>query len=135
MKPTHRTLFFLSISLTFLFFLTPLALAQEKPDFAALKGRWFRTDGDYVIEIKSVGAGGQMQAAYYNPKPINVSRAEAKLSGAAVTIFIELRAPGYPGSTYTLIHDPKSDELKGVYHHAGLQQDFDVVFVRGKAGQ
>jgi hypothetical protein len=76
-----------------------------------------------------------MQAAYFNPNPINVSQAEARRSGAAVTVFIELRGPGYPGSTYSLIHDPKSDELKGIYHQAVLQQDFDVVFVRGKAGQ
>jgi hypothetical protein len=98
----------------------------------ALKGRWARTDGGYVIEIKSVDPGGQMQAAYYNPNPINVSRAQAARSGAAVTVFIELRAPGYPGSTYTLIHDLKNDQLKGIYHHAGLQKNFDVVFVRGK---
>jgi len=135
MKPTHRAFLFLSVGLTFLIALNTLSFAQDKPDFAALKGRWVRTDGGYVIDIQSVGAGGQMQAAYYNPKPINVSRAEAKRSGAAVTVFIELRAPGYPGSTYTLIHDPKSDELKGIYHQAVLQQDFDVVFVRGKAGQ
>jgi hypothetical protein len=135
MKPTHRTLLYLSIGLTFLIALHTPSVAQDKPDFAALKGRWVRTDGGYVIEIQNVGADGQMQAAYFNPKPINVSRAEAKRSGAAVTIFIELRAPGYPGSTYTLIHDPKSDELKGIYHQAVLQQNFDVVFVRGKAGQ
>lgn len=135
MKITHPTILLLSIGLTFLISLNTLALAQDKPDFATLKGRWVRIDGGYVIEIQSIGIGGQIQAAYYNPKPINVSRAEAKRSGAAVTIFIELRAPGYPGSTYTLIHDPKSDELKGIYHHAGLQQDFDIVFVRGKAGQ
>jgi hypothetical protein len=132
MKITHLTLLLLSIGLTFL---NTLALAQDKPDFAVLKGRWVRTDGGYVIEIQSISSGGQMQAAYYNPKPINVSRAEATRSGAAVTVFIELLGPGYPGSTYTLIHDPKSDELKGIYHHAGLQQDFDVVFVRSKALQ
>ncbi len=135
MKTTTLALLFLSIGLIFLISLNSLTLAQDKPDFAALKGRWVRTDGGYIIEIQSIDAGGQMQAAYYNPKPINVSQAEAKRSGAAVTVFIELRGPGYPGSTYTLIHDPKSDELKGIYHHAGLQQDFDVVFVRGKAGQ
>ena len=111
------------------------AAAQAPPEFAALTGRWFRTDGSYLIEIRSVDPGGLMQAAYYNPNPINVSKATAARSGGAVTVFIELRAPGYPGSTYTLIHDPKSDQLKGVYHHAGLNQNFDVVFVRGKQGQ
>ena len=132
MQTLIRTAFFLPILLSCGFLLIPLAFAQAQPDFMALKGRWARTDGGYVIEIKSVDPGGQMQAAYYNPNPINVSRAEAARSGAAVTVFIELRAPGYPGSTYTLIHDPKNDQLKGIYHHAGLQKNFDVVFVRGK---
>jgi hypothetical protein len=123
---------FLAIGLACGFLLSPLALAQALPDFMALRGRWVRTDGGYVIEIKSVEPGGRMQAAYYNPNPINVSRAQAARSGAAVTVFIELRGPGYPGSTYTLIHDPQSDELKGIYHHAGLQKNFEVVFIRGE---
>lgn len=135
MKPIHRSLQILSIGLISLFLLNPSAHAQDNFDFAALKGRWVRPDGGYVIDIRSISATGQMQAAYFNPNPINVSRAEAGRTGAAVTIFIELRGPGYPGSTYALIHDPKIDELKGVYHQAVLQQDFDVVFVRGKAGQ
>jgi uncharacterized protein (DUF2147 family) len=132
MQTLIRTAFFLAIGLACGFLLSPLAFAQAQPDFMALKGRWARTDGGYVIDIKSVDPGGQMQAAYYNPNPINVSRAEAARSGAAVTVFIELRGPGYPGSTYTLIHDPKSDQLKGIYHQAVLQKNFEVVFIRGK---
>lgn len=132
MQTLIRNAFFLPILLACLFLLSPLAFAQALPDFMALKGRWARTDGGYIIEIKSVDAGGRIQAAYYNPNPINVSRAQATRSGAAVTVFIELRAPGYPGSTYTLIHDPKSDTLKGIYHQATLQQNFEVVFVRGR---
>jgi hypothetical protein len=132
MQTSKRAALFLVTGLACVLLLSPQAFAQAQPDFMALKGRWFRTDGSYVIEIKSVEAGGRMQAAYYNPNPINVSQAEAARSGTAITVFIELRAPGYPGSTYTLIHDPKSDELKGVYHHAGLQKNFEVVFVRGK---
>ena len=135
MRTRKCILLLLSISLTFLIALNTLSHALDKPDFTALKGRWVRTDGGYVIEIQSIGASGQMQAAYYNPKPINVSQAEAKMSGAAVTVFIELRGPGYPGSTYTLIYDPKNDALKGVYYQAVIQKDFDVVFVRNKAGQ
>lgn len=132
MQILKRTALFLATGLACVFLLSSLAFAQAQPDFMALKGRWARTDGGYVIEIKSVDPGGRMQAAYYNPNPINVSRAEAARSGAAVTVFLELRGPGYPGSTYTLIHDPKSDELKGIYHHAGLQKNFEVVFVRGR---
>ena len=132
MQTLKRTAFFFAIGLACVFLLSPPAFAQAQPDFATLQGRWVRTDGGYVIEIKSVDAGGRIQAAYYNPNPINVSRAEAARSGAAVTVFIELRGSGYPGSTYTLIHDPKSDELKGIYHHAGLQKNFEVVFIRGR---
>lgn len=132
MKTLIRIAFFLAIGLAYGFLLSPLAFAQAPPDLMALRGRWVRTDGGYVIDIKSVDPGGQLQAAYYNPNPINVSRAQATRSGAAVTVFIELRAPGYPGSTYTLIHDRQSDTLKGIYHQATLQQNFEVVFVRGR---
>ena len=132
MKASQRAMLFLTIGLACVFLLNTPALAQAKPDFGSLKGRWVRTDGGYVIEIRSIDAGGEMQAAYYNPNRINVSRAEAGRLGAAVTVFVELRDVGYPGSTYTLIHDPRSDELKGIYHHAVLQQNFEVVFVRGK---
>ena len=112
--------------------LSATAAAQIPGDFMALKGRWVRTDGGYAIEVRSVEADGRIQAAYYNPNPINVSRAEATRQGSAVLVFLELRAPGYPGSTYTLIHDTQSDELKGVYHQAARRQNFEVVFVRGK---
>jgi hypothetical protein len=128
---TLRTAFPLAIILACGLFQARV-FAQQGAEFAELKGRWVRTDGGYVIEIRGVDAGGRLQAAYYNPKPITVSQAEAARLGAAVTVFIELRAPGYPGSTYTLVHDPKSDQLKGIYYHAGLQENFEVVFVRGQ---
>lgn len=41
-------------------------------------------------------------------------------------------APGYPGSTYVLIYDPKGDQIAGVYSQGALQQSFDVVIVRLK---
>jgi hypothetical protein len=40
-----------------------------------LRGRWVRPDGGYVIEIREAQAGGGPDAAYLNPRPINVSRA------------------------------------------------------------
>jgi len=54
------------------------------------------------------------------------------LSGQSGRLFIELRDAGYPGSTYELIHDPRSDLLSGVYFQAAMGQRFDVVFVRKK---
>ena len=132
MKRSQRTLLFSSLGLMVLLAMTILALAQTKPELGILKGRWVRPDGGYIIEIRSVDAGGRMDAGYFNPNPIHVARAEAALSGGAITVSLELRGPGYPGSTYTLIHDPQHDLLKGIYHHAGLQADFEVVFERIK---
>jgi hypothetical protein len=64
--------------------------------FAALNGRWLRLDGGYVLEIRAVDAGGTIDAAYFNPQPINVARAEATRDGSALKVFVELQAPNYP---------------------------------------
>jgi hypothetical protein len=98
--------------------------------FDVLNGRWLRPDGGYVLEIRAVDSSGKIDAVYLNPKPINIARAGATRDGSTVKVFVELRAPGYPGSTYTLTYDPKGDRLAGVYFQAALQQRFDVVFVR-----
>ena len=92
-----------------------VAAPGVKAGFDRLKGRWMRPDGGYVIEIKAIDAHGKMVAAYFNPRPINVSRAEASQEGATTRVFIELRDVNYPGATYTLTYDPESDQLKGVY--------------------
>jgi hypothetical protein len=52
--------------------------------------------------------------------------------GTAIKVFLELRAGGYNGSTYTLTYDPKNDVLKGVYYQAVARQSFDVYFVRAR---
>ena len=103
-----------------------------KGDFAPLKGRWMRPDGGYVIEIKAIDAHGKMVAAYFNPRPINVSVAETAVEGTTVKVFIELRDVNYPGATYHLTYDPEKDQLRGVYFQPALQQSFDVFFVRLK---
>ena len=101
-------------------------------DFDKLNGRWLRLDGGYVLEIRSVDASGKIDAAYLNPRPINIAKAEATRDGSTVKVFVELRAPNYPGSTYTLIYEPQQDQLKGTYFQAVQQQSFDVAFVRMK---
>jgi hypothetical protein len=98
--------------------------------FRPLRGRWLRPDGGYVLDIRDVDASGKIDAVYLNPRPIHVARAEATGDGATLQVFVELRAPGYPGSTYTLTYDPQRDQLAGIYFQAALQQRFDVVFVR-----
>jgi hypothetical protein len=110
----------------------------KEPDSAAkagldrLKGVWQRPDGGYIIEIKAIDPGGKLAAAYFNPRPINVSHAEATQDGQTVKVFLELRDRNYPGATYHLNYDPKSDQLRGVYFQPALQQSFDVFFVRMK---
>ncbi len=98
--------------------------------FRALSGRWLRPDGGYILDIRDVDARGKIDAVYLNPRPITVARAEATRDGSTLNVFVELRAPGYPGSTYTLTYDPQRDQLAGIYFQAALQQRFDVVFVR-----
>ena len=83
-----------------------------------LIGNWVRTDGGYIIAVRSVDPGGRVDAAYFNPRPINVSRAEAVVKGKTARLFIELRDEGYPGSTYTLESDSTNDALVGVYFQA-----------------
>jgi hypothetical protein len=107
-------------------------MAATAPGVQQLKGRWMRPDGGYVIDVKTVEDGGTMDVAYFNPRPIRVSRAEASQEGSTIKVFLELRDIHYPGSTYTLTYDSASDQLKGVYYQAALQQRFEVVFVRMK---
>ena len=71
-----------------------------------------------------------MDAAYYNPKSIHVSRAAASLNDGTVAVFIELKDVGYPGSTYTLVYRLQQDILSGFYFQAAVNQTFEVVFVR-----
>jgi hypothetical protein len=98
--------------------------------FRALSGRWLRPDGGYILDIRDVDARGKIDAVYLNPRPIPVARAEATRDSSTLRVFVELRAPGYPGSTYTLTYDPQRDQLAGLYFQAALQQRFDVVFVK-----
>ena len=110
----------------------PPAVAVAQPDFQKLKGQWLRPDGGYVIEINSVDDSGKMDAAYLNPNPIHVAKAEASRDGATTKVFLELRDVNYPGSTYTLVYEPQSDQLKGIYYQAAQQQNYEVFFVRAK---
>jgi len=106
--------------------------AAVRPEFAKLAGKWERPDGGYVLEIKSVDSGGTMQAAYFNPNPINVSRAAALYKDGAAKVIVELRDVNYPGCTYDLTYDPKTDQLYGQYFQASMQQTFNVTFGRMK---
>jgi hypothetical protein len=103
------------------------------PDYLGkLVGRWVRPDGGYVIDIRNAGADGTLQVAYFNPRPIHVSRAKATQKEGEIQILIELRDAGYPGATYALRYNAKHDVLAGLYHQPAVGQTFDVAFVRMK---
>ena len=111
---------------------TAASAAAISPEVAKLVGKWERPDGGYVLEIKSVDASGKAEVAYFNPNPINVSRAAAWRDKETAKLVVELRDAGYPGCTYTLEHNPQSDQLFGQYFQAAMQQTYEVVFSRRK---
>jgi uncharacterized protein (DUF2147 family) len=110
----------------------PSAPVAAKPEFLKLVGKWERPDGGYVLEIKGVDGEGKLEAAYANPNPIHVSRAMAFQKDGGTQVFVELRDTGYPGCTYSLKFDPKSDQLYGEYFQASMEQTFNVTFARLK---
>lgn len=110
----------------------PVSVAPSTASYDALKGRWTRTEGGYIVEIRDVDPSGKMNVGYLNPRPINVAKAQASRKDGRVEAFIELRDTGYPGCTYTLAYDPRNDRLAGVYFQAAIQQRYAVTFERTK---
>ena len=107
--------------------------AQSQPettDYEKLVGKWVRPDGGYVLLIKNVRFDGSIEADYLNPNPINVSEARVTTESDKINVFVELRDVGYPGSYYTLTYDKVTNRLVGVYHHLGINQNFDIFFMR-----
>ena len=115
-----------------------MAAAADMPQSAGkideqrLLGHWVRPDGGYILELNEIGKEGNLKAAYFNPRPINVARADWKRKQGVITVFVELRDVNYPGSKYNLQYDPKTDRLKGTYFQAIQRQTFDVEFMRAK---
>lgn len=105
-------------------------LAERNADYSKIVGQWVRDSGGYVLDIRNVQSDGRLEAAYLNPKPINVSKAIANIKTGQIDIFVELRDKYYPGSYYTLTYDSQSDLLIGVYHHLGIGQNINVFFSR-----
>lgn len=106
-------------------------IEQTNPAYLKqLPGRWQRSDGSYVLEIISATEGGQVEAAYYNPNPINVGRANWALDKGKLYVMVELQDVNYPGSTYGLMYDDQHDKLTGKYLQAVENTTFDVEFFR-----
>jgi len=106
--------------------------AAAEDDAQRLVGRWIRTDGGYILELQTIGRDGTLDAGYYNPRPINVARAEWRRSGQELGVFIELRDVNYPGSTYPLHYDPETDRLQGIYFQAVAQERYAIEFIRSR---
>lgn len=111
----------------------PTAAAVSGAEPQRLVGRWQRSDSDYTIEVASAGADGSIEARYFNPQPIHVSRAAWKTEAGRLLLFVELTDRGYPGNNYALVYDPGSDALVGEYRHLGLNETYEVAFSRLKA--
>ncbi len=94
-------------------------------------GRWLRPDGNYVIQINSIDSENQIDAQYFNPKPIKIARAEL-IPANNFRIYIEFDDEGYKGSSYDLIYDPAQDALSGKYFQATYGQTYQIAFVRLK---
>jgi hypothetical protein len=131
---------FISILAISTFLLGLISCADEKPpppektlekiDVGKLTGRWLRPDGGYIIEILNVHDEGTLEAAYYNPQPINIAQAKWKAEDNRLKIFIKFDDVNYPGSTYTLDYFPDRDLLIGAYFQATQQQTYYVEFIR-----
>ena len=103
---------------------------EKQPDKSKLTGKWVRSDGSYTIEIISVSDAGKADAAYYNPNPVNVEKAEWKVDANRLFFRIILRDVNYPGSNYTLEYVPERDMLTGNYFQAVEGTNYDVIFTR-----
>lgn len=122
----------LGFSILQILMLLAMTAIASAADFSSLVGRWQRTDGGYVIEIRSAAPDGKMEAGYFNPRPINVENAQASKEKEILKVEMTFQDVGYPGSAYTLVYVSKQDALLGYYYHAVSGQYFDVLFVRMK---
>lgn len=114
--------------------LPPSATEAGAPaEVQRMMGRWLRSDGTYVLELRGADRSGVLQAGYFNPKSIHVSRAIWMRGAEGLQVVVELNDVGYPGATYVLSHDAKEDRLVGKYNQPQMGQTFDVDFVRQKA--
>ncbi|UCH83526.1 MAG: hypothetical protein JSW50_13870 [Candidatus Latescibacterota bacterium] len=95
-----------------------------------LVGRWQRPDGGYIVEIRGLDKDGHLDMAYFNPRPINVSRTAFIERGDTLHVLFELMDVGYPGAAYNLVYDPRHDALVGLYYQPTAGQTFNVEFAR-----
>jgi hypothetical protein len=110
----------------------PQKQTQVQTDVQRLEGRWVRPDGGYILELREIKKDGNLMAAYFNPRPINVFSAKWSRKEGKINLSVELRDVNYPGSKYNLQYEPGVDRLKGTYFQAVEKQTFNIEFVRAK---
>jgi hypothetical protein len=109
---------------------------EEKPIYVsdtkltAALGKWQRTDGGYILEINNIKTDSTLEAAYFNPRPINVAETRWKVQDAYFYFYIKFDDEGYPGSYYSLGYFAQDDHLYGIYYQALQGQEYEVVFER-----
>jgi len=135
-KRTLAILIFSSLSILIITILSCQNSSEKKSDISSvvdkqtLLGNWLRTDSDYRLQISKVNEDNTLAANYFNPNPINVSKANWEESYGNLKIIIELRDVNYPGSTYTLNYLPDRDILAGDYYQAVEGLTFYMEFNR-----
>ena len=95
-----------------------------------LVGRWQRTDGGYVIELKNPTPAGLIEAGYFNPNPIHVGKSAWQSKDGRLMIMVELQDQNYPGSLYNLEYQSNADKLTGTYFQAVERVSYNVEFTR-----
>jgi hypothetical protein len=114
---------------------SPVAAPAPALPLERILGSWQRTDGSYVLQLRSAGTNNLLDAAYFNPNPIHVERAEASPDQNGLKLTVVLRDTGYPGCIYTLSYDNKTDQLTGRYYQAATHDTYDVLFMRVRGDQ
>jgi hypothetical protein len=120
------------------FFCTPLGAQLEEagrvawPGFQVLKGRWRAQDARGVIDIQHIDPTGSMEVQYFDPEPVQVTKAQAARDGQLTKILLKLSNPSSPCCIYDLTYDSGSDRLKGVYWQKTDPKSTEVVFIRAK---
>ena len=103
--------------------------SETKPDVQRWSGDWLRSDGTYRLNI-SISGDGVPEVAYFNPKPIQVEKAEFKMEAGKEHLIIVLRDVGYPGAVYDLRYHAKDETLVGTYNNPNAGQPFQVSFFK-----
>lgn len=57
------------------------------PDVRRLEGRWLRPDGGYILEVRAIKKDNSVEAAYFNPRPINVHEAHYQIKEGSDMMF------------------------------------------------